>query len=320
MAGRSESRRASSSTGPPAESSPVYVVYGKEDFVRRHQLGRLIDKLLEPDQRAMCLSEYDGRGAKLVLGDVLDDVRTLPFLGPRRVVVVRNADEFITANREHLEAYVGSPAASGVLILVCDSCASNTKLYKAVNKLGGCVPCEAPPRYNLPGLVSGRCQREYGKRIDVQVARELIEHAGEDLGVLDGELAKLASYVGSRDRITVDDIAAVCVDQRERKVFYILDAMAAGDVARALGMLEEVWQTDREAEYRAIGGFAWAVRRKFGDQGRTRDAMLAALLDADVASKTGAGSVQARLERFILDFSAPAAGRARPGPTRRRTA
>ena len=52
-------------------------------------------------------------GDQASLADVLDEVRTLPFLARCRVVIVEGADPFVTAHRKELEAYAEKPSTLG---------------------------------------------------------------------------------------------------------------------------------------------------------------------------------------------------------------
>ncbi len=45
-------------------------------------------------------------GDKPALADVLDELFTLPFFSRRRLVIVEEADTFVTKYRKDLEAYV----------------------------------------------------------------------------------------------------------------------------------------------------------------------------------------------------------------------
>ncbi|MBN1488600.1 MAG: DNA polymerase III subunit delta [Phycisphaerae bacterium] len=321
------------SRGGAGGPMPVYVVFGPEQFLKDRAIHGILDALLAPGDRGTCLGEYEGASASLA--DVLDDLRTLPFLGPRRVVWLRDADPFITEHRAALESYLAEPSPTGALILDCRSFPSNTRLYKSVKAIGECIPCEAPKKYTLPAWLVDRCRTEYAKNIDLEAARLIVEQIGDDLGQLDGELAKLSLYVGQRRAITMKDVTALVGQQREQKVFGLLGAMADGDRAEALRLWEEVWQTDRAAQARAIGGIAWGVRQMIAAHSALRDGVpvgalakryftdpqrlqtrlrvftpqrlyrqLDQLCEADVASKTGMSSVQTSIEEFILDHTA----------------
>lgn len=278
---------------------------------------------------SMRLSKFEGDRAEPA--DVLDEARTLSLLGDMRVVVVSEADGFISNHRKVLERYCADPSESGCLILECKSFAANTRLYKMVNRFGGVVKCEAPRRAALTSWIAERAWRVYGKRLEPGAAERLREYVGESLGIFDQELAKLSTYVAQRPDITVNDVDALVGNIREQAVFAITGAMADGDVRTALHQWERVLATDRAAPGRAIGGLAWGIRRlleahdavaggtpvaNLARQYWTEPAVLERrlrcvsrrqledqlcdLLEADLAAKTGLSEVGRAMERFIV--------------------
>jgi len=304
-------------------------------FLRRRALAGLIDRLLGDADRSLALSEYNASETMPILAEVLDELRTLPFLTNRRVVVVREADGFITRYRGDLEEYLDSPSPPGVLILDCKSLPSNTRLYKRIAGAGEVVDCKPLKPTAIPAWLVEHCRLEYDKRLDPKAANLLCDQIGNDLGLLDAELAKLALYVGDRPAIGPAEVEKLTGRYREEQVWGILSAIAAGNRAKALELWEEVWQTDKAASARAIGGLAYTVRRLLAakqaqqtgasidelrktmmiwrdDDRLNRELnaftaeqiewMLTRLLDADVAGKTGAASVRSSIEAFIIDM------------------
>src|SRR5262245_4861757 len=87
---------------------PVYAVHGDESFLRRRVLLALRALVLGPDDGGFGLSTHAGDQATFAA--VQDDLQTLPFLSPRRLVVVENADPFVTRERSRLEKYVTESA------------------------------------------------------------------------------------------------------------------------------------------------------------------------------------------------------------------
>ena len=323
--------RQTQSTSPGA----IYAVCGREAFLKREAVVELTDAILGQADRALALSEYDGSIASLELAEVLDDLRTLPFLTRRRLVRVCDADPFITRYRQELEGYAERPSQTGVLLLECKTLAANTRLYKRISAVGEVIKCEPVAARTVPGWLVARARDTYGKRLDQRAAALLCDQIGSDLGLLDAEMQKLSLYVGDRPRITAAEVENLAGRCREEQVWGILSAIAAGNQARALALWEEVWQTDRAASARAIGGVAFTVRRLLNakraqeagapmdelrkammiwqDDRRVRtelaafttrqvELMLCKLLDADVAAKTGAMSVRSSIEAFIVEM------------------
>ena len=311
--------------------APVCAVVGTDHFLRQEAIERLLAEVAEALDE-VGPSRFDGESA--ALADVLDEVRTLSLLGGKRVVIVEDADAFITAHRQHLERYCDNPSPGGALILACARMPRNTKLYRIISEKGQVITCEAPARRALPSWLSTRARSVYGKQLEPAAAGLLQEHVGDALGLLDAELAKLSAYVGERPNITSGDVDALVGHQREEKVFGVTDAMASGNPARALELWEQVLATDRAAPARALAGLAWGVRRLlearrdlqrgvsiyevakklYTDPASAQrrlervsvealEAQLDDLLAADVALKTGGTTVGIAVEKFIVTHS-----------------
>jgi DNA polymerase-3 subunit delta len=317
--------------GDSSDPVPVYAVFGPEAFLKRQALAGITDRVLGKADRALSLSEYEGPSAELA--PIMDDLRTLPFLAERRLVIVSEADDFISRFRSELEEYCNHPSSTGVLTMECKSLPSNTRLHKKIAALGGIVPCEAVKAHAIGGWLVARGRDTHGVQLDSQAAALLADLVGNDLGRLNGELEKLALYVGERKRITAADVEALVGQQREEEIWGIMSAMATGDEAKALSLWEEVWQTDKAAEARAVAGIAYKVRQLLGAK-RAQEAglplhelgrrfmiwgppqrvqaelnafsaaqleqILCRLLEADVAAKSGGASVQASIESLII--------------------
>ncbi len=107
----------------------------------------IIDGLVPPEERDTGLLVVDAD--KAVIGEIFDELRTLPFLTKRRIVALRNADKFISANRESLERYFESPSPTGILVMTVSSWPSNTRLAKKLPGIGTLVEVKSPKSEEL---------------------------------------------------------------------------------------------------------------------------------------------------------------------------
>src|SRR5262245_42255466 len=94
---------------------PVYALVGDEDFLKRHARERIIATAIGDEDPSFAVSVY--AGDKIDFSTARNDLETLPFLAPCRVVIVEDADKFVTDNRPALEAYAAKPSSVGVLVL-----------------------------------------------------------------------------------------------------------------------------------------------------------------------------------------------------------
>src|SRR5262249_31927559 len=111
---------------------PIFVLHGDEAFLKRQVLHGLKKQLLGPDADSFALSTYPGD--KVRWATVRNDLATLPFFSPRRMVVIDDADPFVTEERKKLEKYVAEPAPTGVLVLMVKSWTTTTNLAKLLDK------------------------------------------------------------------------------------------------------------------------------------------------------------------------------------------
>src|SRR5262245_2223509 len=84
-----------------AKPQPVYVLHGDEEFLKRQSKLALRRLILGAGDDGFALASFEGD--KAAWADVVGELNTLPLLAPRRLVVVENADPFVSRERARLE-------------------------------------------------------------------------------------------------------------------------------------------------------------------------------------------------------------------------
>ena len=240
-----------------SKPQPVYVLFGDEAFLKRQVFAALDPLLLGDADAEFARTIYPGPTA--VWSTVRSELDTLPFLSPRRVVVIDQADPFVTNFRPVLEKYVAAPAKNGVLILDVKAWPSNTKLAKLVPD-AATIGCKSPSAQSLPRWAVNWAKSAHDKKLDADAAQWLIELAGPEMGLLEQEIAKLASYVGERSLITRDDVDQISGRGRAAETFKIFDAIGAGQPAEALSILNRLMEQGEEP-LGVLGAFSWQLRK-----------------------------------------------------------
>ncbi len=243
------------------QSCPIYVIAGKERSLVDMEYRELLDKLVEPAQRMVSL--FDADADTVTISQVLDELRTLPFLADRRVVVIKGADDFVSANRQLLEKYFESPSPSGVLVLTVSSWSAQTKLAKLLSKVGELIPVEQPKPSQLPQRVCQYAKEAYGKEFEKGAAELLVELAGDELGRLYSEVDKLATFADKEKVITANHVELLIGHNRLFNAFAVIDAITSGQISRAVERLRSMFAEDRSTEYTVVGAFAFHFRRLF---------------------------------------------------------
>lgn len=216
---------------------PVYVCYGNNAF----EVDEAVDALKARAGRdgdpglSIVEPEKDQRD----LGTVMDALQNVPMFVEYTMVVVRDAGDFINRHRKALEAYLGNPSPTGVLVMTPARWNRSTKLAKRVEALRGDVACWLPRSDDeILDWVQRRGRSAHGKRLDASAARLLLDLCQGDLGGLSAELKKLALYVGSAAAITEADVAAAAMSYASYRPFDLCDKLAAGDRHGAMAVVE----------------------------------------------------------------------------------
>lgn len=268
---------------------PIYVLAGDELFLKRQVLSALKTLVLGPEPDSFALSTFPGD--KLGFATVLNDLTTLPFLSPHRMVVIDNADPFVTDQRKKLEKYAAEPSATGVLVLDVKTWTSTTNLAKALES--STITCKSPPIGRLPEWCRKWCAAQYNKQIDPRAAQLLVDLVGADMGLLDQELNKLSLFVGDNAKIENADVDRLVGNSREQSTWEIFDLIAGGKPAVALAYLDRLF-LQGEDPMRLLGAFSSQLRRlamtgRLIQQGvSTREAMEQAGVPGFPAARQGA--------------------------------
>jgi DNA polymerase-3 subunit delta len=255
---------------------PIYVLHGDEDFLKREVLAALRTLVLGVEENPFGLSTHAGDRAEFAA--VHDELQTLPFLGPRRLVVVEAADPFVTRCRAALEKYFAKPAPAGVLVLEVKSWPSNTRLAKLLDS-AATIACKAPAVHRVPEWCVRQAASAYGKELSPPAAQLLVDLVGAELGQLDQELAKLAVYAGDAARIDAGDVDKLVGNSRAENAWKIFDALAGSRPGEALAILDRALDQGEEP-IRILGAFSMQLRRlaqayRLTQQGRPLAAALA---------------------------------------------
>lgn len=252
---------------PPAEVPSVVVAFGNERFLKRLASQSLRQNLLADDDAPFAV--FDGNAIEW--RDVIDELSTMSlFGGDRRLVIVEAADAFVSKERARLEKYVEKPRAGGVLVLEVDSWASNTRLYKAIDKSGLQVECRAPEKSvgkrkvldqtKLCKWLVAWTAEQHNANLEATAAELLLELIGSEFGLLDQALAKLALFAGEGGKIDVPMVQDVVGGWKTKTIWELVDAAADGDSGEALRQLDRLLQAG-EHPVALFGQIAWSLRR-----------------------------------------------------------
>jgi DNA polymerase-3 subunit delta len=222
---------------------PVYVLVGEETFLVGEWLDAIRDAVVgrEGDLWNSETIEGAGSSAERILGAA----RTLPMMGPRRLVVVRQADALEADDQAAIAEYLPAPSPTTTLVLVATKLDARGKLAAAAVRTKCLHKAEALKDRDAGGFVSARAA-DRGLRLEPRAASALVEALGADMAALDDAIERLGLFVGTPARpITAQDVAACVSPHKETTFFALTDALSVGDAKAALETLGRLVR-DRE--------------------------------------------------------------------------
>lgn len=236
----------------------IALLAGSARFFKERIIARFARELFgeeRPEIQRYRSPSRDKSADELPLSRVLDELRTPSFLSPHRLVVIDDADAFLSAHRASLEPFVEPGFGGGHLILCLRRPADGrTKLTKKITAAGWAVECrqpfDRPPPWDSRTpvwesdlsrwIVSQAGTKEL--RIDTRTAFVLHDRVGTDLEILDEELEKLSTYLNQRGtrEVTEEAVLAVTGDLREDSIFAVVDLLLEGRRPDAIRAVERL--------------------------------------------------------------------------------
>jgi DNA polymerase-3 subunit delta len=255
--------------GPPVG---MLALFGSEALLHQESLSHLI-KAWGGDEAEFSTSRFHGEEAQWAdLRDALASGSLFAASSPR-LVIVGDADEFVSRHRGELESLADRRATTSVLILAVSAWPSNTRLYKLLDQSGLQIDCNLPKTRRGKSLsvdearvarwLSERSAQRYGFQLPPPSARQLMDLNEINLALYDQQLAKLSCCLAPGVAASPDDVKNYIGGWRSSTVWKLVDAALDGDARTALSLLHGLIQSGENA----LGLFAqisWSLRRYAG--------------------------------------------------------
>ena len=212
----------------------VYLIYGTEEYLLDKAVDRLTARLAEVADLDYNLTVLGGERSS---GDeVVVSANQLPFMSDRRLVIVEDVDKMSADQIELIVQYAADPNPMTTLVLVAQKVAKNTRLYKAVDALGGVAEYKAPARRDYPRQVVEMFS-DHGKRAGLDAAEVLVRAVGYDLRRLATEVEKVVAFTGEDAVLSRADVEQVMSTTAPTSVWDFLDALGSRDAKNSLRLV-----------------------------------------------------------------------------------
>jgi DNA polymerase-3 subunit delta len=220
-------------------------VYGDDTFRVQEKVVELKSAFLKKfDPTGINVSTFPAEaGGKIEVGDVLQAVCSLPFLTPRRMVIVRGLVGSLKKDETEIwsEGFKRIPDSTIVVLWETEDpkVLEKKPLFKEWSK-GSDVHA-----YSFPVLEGAELSKWTASRIKARggtiasdALAELVGRVGGDLWQMDGEIQKLVSYCAGKP-IMIDTVRDMVRPTFAGEIFALMDAVSQKRPELALRLLEQ---------------------------------------------------------------------------------
>lgn len=225
---------------PPAR---VYMLRGEEDYLRDQYLGLLRDMCVPEGIDSFNYRRIDG--PKIDLRELSEAAESMPFMGERTLVEVRNFDINRTSDydgKAFAELLADIPEWATLVFIFAPEYAPDGRIapVRAIRKYG--VDAEFTPQEGgaMTRWVINHFHQE-GKQCPSDVAEHLLYVCGSRMNTLLPEITKIAG-VCKGDSVTKQDIDAVAERTPATRVHQMTDELGRRQYDRAMKMLAELME------------------------------------------------------------------------------
>lgn len=248
---------------------PAILLLGDEPYLRDECRKHLIERFVPAAARDWALSRYSAaRGESFA---ALEQSQTLPMLATQQVVFLEDLESLEKLgekNRdaavERLQTYLDSPAPFTVLVLEATGLDQRMKLAKLLGEKTLVVEVglgeDQDRRQSAAAALARSLAKEQGIEFENGAAEDLAEAVAADLMRLKTEIDKLVTYVGRRQQISRQDVAAMVISEKSTTVWALTDVLATGNSKVALEFLDRLLR-DGEEPLQMLGALTWMYRK-----------------------------------------------------------
>ncbi len=268
-----------------AENIGLIILHGAERHLKAATMTALCQKILGGGvDDAIGLTKFPGKD--LDFKTVRDELLMVSMFSDQKIVLVEDADDFITNFRAQLENYAEKPSKRSVLVLDVKTWRKNTRLAKKVDADGLEIECSDLTGARLEKWLVTQAKEVYQKQLTHSAAALLPTLVGNGLGLLDQELGKLTSYVGDRENIDEDDVRKLVGGWKAETTWSMVDAIRDGNVDAAVTCLSKLLYAG-EPGPKILGGLNFVFRKVAiaTEKSRQGGTLTQALRDAGVFPK-----------------------------------
>ncbi len=254
---------APAAAAPKTGAAKLFLVCGTDDLSATRKADEIATRLCPPENQAFGLETLqpepgiDAEAICAFLRNVVEALLTPSFLGGDKTVFVRGAPFFdpltepgkfasVKAEVERLVDLLKKGLPPGVaFILLTDKVNKSTTFYKTFNAAGEVYAFDEPEKDKeaaedfIPRVE--RMLADRGLTMPRAVFAAFLDRTGYNLRQVEGEVEKLALYLGDRKTVAAENVQLMVAPVRESKFWEFADTFCDGNLADTLQSMRQMF-------------------------------------------------------------------------------
>lgn len=218
---------------------PLYLFFGPEEFLIEKTLKKAINLLVDPSLKEFNFHTYHIENNSPE--EVVDAARTLPFMSPHRVIVLKKVDAAGASflNNHNLLSYLESPNKETCLFFTAQKIQKQKKFFTLISKTGQTHHFQKLKSFQVVKWVQKRAKANMFQ-IEQAASEYIAEACNNNLQRIDKELEKVFTYCGEVKFIDLNTVQEAIGNPKVDSIFALTEAIGKKNVAGSLSKLENL--------------------------------------------------------------------------------
>ncbi len=222
---------------------PIYLFFGKEDYLKESTLNKFKDKVIPSNQRELNYKVF--YGGKNSLTEIMKEIEIIPFMAKYKLIVLKEAENIDKTERVKLIDYLNHWHLTNnfsFLIIIYKENIPDKELIAAVKRIGLIVKLDIPDKSELTLWIKVKFRRS-NKKITPEALyylQSLVDTT--DLRYLFNEIEKIDVYTKDKELVEKEDVITTISGSEAINIFQVLDYLGEKKLPQALDGLVKLDQ------------------------------------------------------------------------------
>jgi DNA polymerase-3 subunit delta len=215
----------------PNPAQPIVLIYGADAGLVRERAEKIARSAVKDPDDPFAMVHIEGDALASDPSRLVEEAHTIPLFGGKRAVWVKPTSRNISSA---VEALIASPPVDCRVVIEAGDLRRTSPIRTMCekSKAAAAIACYVDTERDLARLVDDE-MREAKLAITPDAKAAVVALIGGDRRASRGEIRKLALYAHGKDKVDIDDVAAVVADASGLALDDVIDAAFAGKIADA---------------------------------------------------------------------------------------